>query len=171
MIKRFLVMGLFLMGFGVAWGNDDNRPIQPAAQSPIFIPRDAGFRVTFSTTIPKDTATVILGTHTAQNFAVPSGITFSTGAVTAAFTSTTTTTFGGRLHFAFQVVSSTGKLHVNIGRDASTSSPYYEQKDWVILDDPIAIQEQISVYAVDDEAVIYGWFWTHKRGVNGATHP
>ena len=122
-----------------------------------------GLRVTIDTTTVAGTITLLVGTHTAQNFVVASGVNYTTGPATAAgFATSTTTTYGGRAYAAFQVITATEVVRVDIGTMSVTGSPYYDQKDWIILDDPLAVQEPIYVYSAGT-ARLRGWYWTEKR--------
>ena len=170
--KALILIIWFLINGVSAWAGagGDNRPMLVDDVNPIFEWRDSNYRVRFSTTIPANTATLLLGTHTFRNFTVPTGITFTTGTTTANFdnesiSTNVFTTWGGRAYAAFQIVQTTDQVHVDFDNNVSSvTSPYYTKGQWVILDDPFVIQEPIYVIG-RASATLTGWFWTYKPGV------
>lgn len=105
-MKRWLLVGMLLMGsVGVMAQNNSGRPGNPVA--PKYDPVDQRWLIKFSTTVPANTPTLIIGTMTANNFTLAPGIVYSTGSATFGLVSSTgsqvASTFGGRQYLKLQV--------------------------------------------------------------------
>ena len=124
----------------------------------VFRRTDDRFMVRFSTTVPANTATVILSTAAPRNLVVPSGINFS-----PSITSSTTVTYGGRAYTILQVTSGASNVHVDLNRvDISTNtSPFVTAGQWWSPDDPVAWQGEIVMKSTSQFSVT-GWMWFEK---------
>ena len=156
-------MGLLVGVVGLGWGGD-NTAIGQTHYTKKLRNVDERYHIKFSTTVPANVSTLIIGTMTANNFVLAAGINYSTGSTLSfSYTSSTTVTMGGRAHFDFQCVSCPNKLFWDYSKEevGITTSAYITDGQWWGRNDPEGWQGPVAVRS-SGTAVIVGHIYMNK---------
>lgn len=157
----WLLMSFFVVSVWVGWVEaGDNRDAPRLDVADRFSPMDNRWKVRVTTTTTAaNTAVCLVSSHTVINFVVPSSATFSPSVA-----SSTTTTYGGRNYFTFQVVR--GASNVSVDFDtvdlSTTTSPFLTEGQWFSPDDPVAWQGMVCLMSPSTFTAT-GWYFTDKH--------
>lgn len=172
-MKRWLMaLGLVVLMGGRCWAGAQNNSAKvgtPAA--PLFESTDQRWVIRFSTVIPANQTSLVVGTMTAKEFVLVPQVAVSTGGVSgvSALTTSTMTTFGGRRYMSLQVqgMGTTQRVSWDFSANdiSTTTSNSLSNEQYWSPDDPVAWQGPIY-FKSTGPVTITGQIWMMQPRAN-----
>lgn len=144
-MKRWLMVGLLVLMGGSCWAaSQNNSPKVGTPAAPLFEATDQRWVIRFSTVIPANQTSLVVGTMTAKEFVLAPYVAVSTGSAVNGITSSTMTTFGGRRYVSLQVTGMGTTQRVawdfsSVDTSTTTSNLLSNEQYWS-PDDPVTWQ-------------------------------